>query len=129
EGAWDEAVKGVDGIIHTATQVNLDAIEPKEIIDPAVNGVLGLLNSAMKYGSSLQRIVYTSSCAAIKGTSPTKAVSVSEADWNDEPVKECEKKGKEASGFTKYDASKTLAERGTLCGSFTSSTNPKSTGM
>jgi len=28
-GAFDEAVKGVDGIIYSAAQVHLDAVEPK----------------------------------------------------------------------------------------------------
>ncbi|KAK7036570.1 hypothetical protein VNI00_011503 [Paramarasmius palmivorus] len=117
EGVWDEAVKGVHGIIHTATQVDLNAIEPRDIIEPSVNGALNLLHSALKYGSSLKRVIHTSSCAAImstlnvlNSTIPT-AVTASEADWNEETVRECEEKGRDASGLVKYAASKTLSEK------------------
>jgi hypothetical protein len=61
--------------------------------------------------SGIQRIVFTSSCAAILDTSD-KEVTVSEKDWNDQRVEECERLGRDASGLSKYSASKTLAERG-----------------
>ncbi|GAM43927.1 hypothetical protein TCE0_060r19139 [Talaromyces pinophilus] len=60
--------------------------------------------------SRIQRIVLTSSCAAILDTSDT-AVTVSEEDWNDQRVLECNKFGRSAAGLSKYSASKTLAER------------------
>lgn len=53
----------------------------------------------------------TSSCAAILDTSDT-VVTVSEKDWNDQRVLECDKFGRHAAGLSKYSASKTLAERG-----------------
>ena len=37
-----------------------------------------------------------------------------EEEWNDEAVEDVKAKGKESGGFTKYMASKTLAERGTM---------------
>jgi len=39
-------------------------------------------------------------------------VTISEKDWNESAVNECEDKGKDASGLAKYGASKTLAEKG-----------------
>ncbi|KAK7036575.1 hypothetical protein VNI00_011508 [Paramarasmius palmivorus] len=111
EGAWDEAVKGVDAIMHTAAQVDLNTVEPADIIEPAVEGVLNILKSTLQYGSSVKRFIYTSTCAAIIDTSED-ILTVTEADWNDKRIKEVEEKGKDAHGLTKYSASKTLAEKG-----------------
>lgn len=52
----------------------------------------------------------TSSVAAILNTLPHPAV-FDETSWNTTAVEECETKGKDASPFAKYRASKTLAER------------------
>jgi nucleoside-diphosphate-sugar epimerase len=59
-----------------------------------------------------------SSIAAV-GTGPSAGedtatlgrVTVTEADWNDKVVHECEQLGAAAPGHAKYSASKTLAER------------------
>lgn len=72
EGAFDEVVKGVDGIIHTAasTDIVLSGVDPKglifstcimrssisqsfsaEVSDSAILGNIGILNSAIRYGS------------------------------------------------------------------------------
>ncbi|KAK7047940.1 hypothetical protein VNI00_006268 [Paramarasmius palmivorus] len=111
DGAWDEAVKDVDGVVHTAAEVHLSAVEPGDIIEPNVKSVIGLLESALRYGSSIKRIVYTSSCATIVDSVPSTVISVSEDDWNEADVKRCEQLGKDASGLAKYSASKVLAER------------------
>ncbi|KAL4981300.1 hypothetical protein BDW68DRAFT_183642, partial [Aspergillus falconensis] len=108
--AFDQAVVGVDGIIHTASPVTTVADEPEELVRPAVKGVTGILDSARDHGTCIRRIVITSSCAAIVDTSEVK-VTVSEQDWNDRRVKECETLDRNASGLSKYSASKTLAER------------------
>jgi len=109
-GAFDEAVKDVIGIIHTASPVHLTAEEPEEIIMPAVNGTTGILESALKNGSHLRRIVITSSCAAILAHSEVP-VTVSERDWNTATVDECHEKGRDAAPLSKYSASKVLAEQ------------------
>jgi nucleoside-diphosphate-sugar epimerase len=54
--AFDEAVKDVDGIAHTASPFHLNAVEPIDIIDPAVRGTANILNSALKCGR-LKRVV------------------------------------------------------------------------
>ncbi|KAL2820859.1 NAD(P)-binding protein [Aspergillus cavernicola] len=83
-GAYHEAVKSVDAIIHTASPVHLDAKDPK--------------------------VVFTSSCAAILDSSSTSA-SVSEKDWNDARVEQCANLGADAEPLAKYAASKVLAEK------------------
>ncbi|KAK0460564.1 D-lactaldehyde dehydrogenase [Desarmillaria tabescens] len=110
DGAFDEAVKGVDAILHTASPVQLNADDPQELIAPAVKGTVGMLTSAAKYGSSVRRIVVTSSCAAIL-RSESGTITLSEADWNEQSPKEVEEKGRDAPPIAKYRASKVLAEK------------------
>jgi hypothetical protein len=68
EGAFDEALEGVDAIEHVASPVSSSFHDPQgafesltftsyadtlfalEAIEPAVNGTTGLLNSVLKYG-------------------------------------------------------------------------------
>ncbi|KAH6904335.1 D-lactaldehyde dehydrogenase [Coprinopsis sp. MPI-PUGE-AT-0042] len=111
EGAFDEAVKGVDAIAHTASPVPTGQIQvPAELIDPAVKGTTGILKSAIKNAPGLQRIVTTSSIAAVMNSDPKQSV-FTENDWNDAAVKNVEEKGVDAGGMAVYQASKTLAER------------------
>ncbi|KAH7884064.1 hypothetical protein F5I97DRAFT_1646596 [Phlebopus sp. FC_14] len=116
EGAFDEAVKGVDAIEHTASPFHMHARDPDELIKPAVNGTVGMLKSVLKDESSkVQRIVITSSGAAILRDKPEVQI-FTEEDWNTqclEILDEFEKKGKkeDAPNMMKYRASKTLAER------------------
>ncbi|KAK0229941.1 hypothetical protein EDD85DRAFT_125874 [Armillaria nabsnona] len=110
DGAFDEAVKGVHAIAHTASPVQLSVSDPQELIVPAVKGTVGMLTSAAKYGSSVRRIVVTSSCAAIMRSEP-ETITLSEVDWNEQSPKEVEEKGIDALPLVKYRASKALAER------------------
>ncbi|KAJ7829525.1 NAD-P-binding protein [Mycena olivaceomarginata] len=100
EGAFDEAVKGVDAIEHTASPFHFQADDPAELLEPALKGTVGILESARKYGTSVKRVVVTSSCAAVLNISTTPQL-LSELDWNDQAVQE----------ERKYRTSKTLAER------------------
>ncbi|KAF8879126.1 hypothetical protein BD779DRAFT_1803440 [Infundibulicybe gibba] len=112
EGAFDEAIQGVSAVEHIASPL-IHVDDPQLIIRPAVDGTIGILQSALKSKSKLlKRIVVTSSVAAIQGLNPTpEPIVLSETNWNDEVVRFVEEKGKGASGAIKYDASKTLAER------------------
>ncbi|KAL0574028.1 hypothetical protein V5O48_001175 [Marasmius crinis-equi] len=109
-GAFDEAVKGVDAVEHVASPFHLNADDPKELIEPAVNGTVGILESAQKFGGQVQRIVITSSCAAI-GMMRDKPEVFDEKNWNDYAVQLTEEQGRKALGVNKYRASKTLAEK------------------
>ncbi|KAF9482945.1 D-lactaldehyde dehydrogenase [Pholiota conissans] len=110
EGAFDEAVKGVDAIEHTASPFHPRAKTADEFIQPAVRGTLGMLASALKNGSQLKRVVVTSSCAAVMMPPPSPKV-FTEKDWNLEAPKAIEEQGDKAPPMTIYRASKTLAER------------------
>lgn len=85
DGAFDEAVKGVQYILHIASPVpnpdltgesDLDA----ELIQPAIKGTSGVIQSAHKYGA-VKRIVITSSAAAIV---PVTAFGGSDDVWTAE---------------------------------------------
>ncbi|CAE6440800.1 unnamed protein product [Rhizoctonia solani] len=126
EGAFDEAVKGVHGIAHTASPFHFASEDPKDIIDPAVNGTIGILESVNKYGSDVKRVVVTSSAASVTdGMYHLKIPGTiyTESDWNTGSIKEIEEKGKDASGSEKYCASKTLAEKAAW--EFVEKTKPK----
>ena len=58
----------------------------------------------------MRRVVITSSCAAVLNADPKPRV-FDEGSWNALSVREVETRGREASPFDKYRASKTLAER------------------
>ncbi|KAI9058001.1 NAD-P-binding protein [Trametes sanguinea] len=113
EGAFDEHVKDVTAVIHTATPVHLSADHPGEMIVPAVQGTLSILTSALKHGSSVQRVVILSSTAAVfrSNPDPSKTLVLDESSWNEEEVAQCREKGRDAAALAKYRASKTLAER------------------
>ena len=70
-GAYDDAVQGVDFIIHAAAQVHGgDESLPKDqleelFVTSSVQGNLGILKSAKEKGTMVRRIVMTSSTVAI----------------------------------------------------------------
>lgn len=100
----------MDAIAHTASPFHFKAVDPQELIGPAVQGTTGILKSAAKNAPSVKRIVVTSSCAAV--LTPLNEPRVfSEEDWNEASIQEVNEKGKDASNPGKYRASKTLAER------------------
>ena len=54
DGAFDEVVKGVELVEHTASPFHLHAKTAAELIDPAVRGTTGILNSIKKNGCAFQ---------------------------------------------------------------------------
>ncbi|KAH6904342.1 D-lactaldehyde dehydrogenase [Coprinopsis sp. MPI-PUGE-AT-0042] len=110
EGAFDDAVKGVNAILHTATPVTLTAKNPQDVIEPAVNGTVSILKSALGAGSGIKRVVITSSTGAITNFPAPEGV-FSEKDWNDESIKHAAENGEGADPSIVYCASKTLAEK------------------
>ncbi|KAK6995939.1 D-lactaldehyde dehydrogenase [Favolaschia claudopus] len=110
EGAFDEAVKGVDAIAHTASPYHFKADDPAELLEPAIKGTVGMLESARRCGTAVKRIVVTSSTAAVLHDEPTPQI-FTEADWDDQAVENVQRDGRNASNVHKYRASKTLAER------------------
>ncbi|KAL7277942.1 hypothetical protein ACG7TL_007890 [Trametes sanguinea] len=110
DGAFDEALKGADGVIHTASPVSPDSDEPEAYSGPAVKGTVSILESALR-SPSVQRAVIVSSMAATASAFVAPARAYTEEDWNEQAVKIVEEQGKNALSMLKYDASKVLAER------------------
>jgi len=99
-GVFDEAVEGCVGVLHTASPYAVDVADPqRDLVDPALEGTRNVLG-AVAEASSVQRVVLTSSLAAISDE-PDPDHTFTEADWN------------ERSTLTRnpYYLSKTLAER------------------
>ncbi|KAF8863136.1 NAD(P)-binding protein [Acephala macrosclerotiorum] len=84
-GAFDEAVKGVAGIAHVASDVSLGA-DPNKVITPVLDGVNGILKSAANE-LSVKRFVYTSSSTAASAPKPNKVLTIDANTWNEEDIK------------------------------------------
>ncbi|GAA5982782.1 hypothetical protein JCM10908_006785 [Rhodotorula pacifica] len=83
KGAFDEAIKGVDIVAHTASPFHYDFTDAeKEMLIPALEGTRQILRAAQKE-PSVKRVVLTSSFAAVLDfdrLSPD--VTFTEKDWN-----------------------------------------------
>ena len=109
-GAFDDYVKDVDAIEHTASPFHFKANDPDELIVPAVHGTTRILESALAHGKNVKRVVVTSSCASVLTVQSEPRV-YSEADWNDAAIAQVREEGAKAPNPMKYRASKTLAEK------------------
>ncbi|KAI0820852.1 NAD-P-binding protein [Trametes gibbosa] len=112
EGALDDCLGDIDGIIHTATPVTFALDDPEAYIRPALNGTMGVLRSAAT--KDIKRVIITSSIGAVAESVLVDCESrvYTEEDWNDHAVETVKRIGEKASGIVKYDASKVLAEQG-----------------
>lgn len=100
DSAFDEAARGMDAVLHTASPYVLDAKDPQaDLVDPAVKGTRNVLGSAARAGS-VRRVIVTSSMAAITDEPESDHV-LTEADWNT----------RSSLDRNPYYFSKTLAER------------------
>jgi nucleoside-diphosphate-sugar epimerase len=111
-GAFDKAVISnppFEAVLHMASPNRFNITDmKKDLIDPAVEGTVGILKSIKASASSVKRVVITSSFAAMadasKGTRPGYVYQ--EEDWN--PVTEQEA---QANAIMAYSAGKTFAEK------------------
>ncbi|KAK2467483.1 hypothetical protein APHAL10511_000338 [Amanita phalloides] len=108
DGAFDEAVEGVDAIHHIAAPLTLKYKDPKEVIDPAVKGTLEILRSAQKT-CTVKRIVLMGSAGAVARHDLDRPLD--ENDWNGSCVEEFVKKGVDTPWHIVYQAEKVLAEK------------------
>ena len=81
-----------------------------DLIIPAVRGTTSILNSALKHGSTVKRVVLTSSIVAVIEATTVPRV-FNESNWNDAAIEAVKTKGSAVPPFTVYMASKTLAEK------------------
>jgi nucleoside-diphosphate-sugar epimerase len=101
EGAFDEAVKDVEYIVHIASPLAKPSDDDEaNLIQPAIRGTVSILYSALKQ-PSVKRIVITSSVLAVEPATPTGPYT---AD-NVEP----DPQGPYPHFFAAYGASKKLA--------------------
>ncbi|KAA1466799.1 D-lactaldehyde dehydrogenase [Dentipellis sp. KUC8613] len=113
DGAFDEAVKGIDLVEHTASPFTYQADKADDLIAPALKGTTGILNSIKKNGSSVKRVVITGSVASVFNpfvAGPSDR-AYDERDWNDSSVEAVTKDPVGTSGLYWYPASKTLGEK------------------
>ncbi|KAJ3526554.1 hypothetical protein NMY22_g10114 [Coprinellus aureogranulatus] len=112
EGAFDESVKDVDAIVHTASPLAGKGQTNEDYIRPAVDGTLGIFKSALKNGTNVKRIVTTSSVVALWSMINQHEVrSYTEEDWNQVDLDWVKDESKEFHHIIAYSASKTLAEK------------------
>ncbi|KAF8322638.1 NAD(P)-binding protein [Clavulina sp. PMI_390] len=107
-GAYDAAVSEVDAIIHTASPARFTYVDAYEdIINPAVNGVVGMLASAAKAGKNVKRVIFTSSGNTLEGDGDVW----DETLWAKKGIAALERDGNKTEGRIVYAASKALSER------------------
>jgi dihydroflavonol-4-reductase len=79
-GGFVEAFAGCAAVLHMASPYTLESKDPqRELVDPAVEGTLQVLQAAAAT-PSVQRVVLTSSMAAV--TDEPDGRVLTEADWN-----------------------------------------------
>jgi dihydroflavonol-4-reductase len=79
EASFAEAIRDADYVIHMASPFIATVKDPqKELVDPAVNGTLAVLN-ACAFNPSVKRVVITSSMAAV--TDSPEGI-LTEDHWN-----------------------------------------------
>jgi nucleoside-diphosphate-sugar epimerase len=108
DGAYDEAIKGVEGVVHVASDMTFSS-NPDDVIPPVLKAYNTLLEAAHSQ-KSIRRFVLTSSSLAIGSPNPGgKTTQHFEASkWNDASVEDMKKA---PNGMNVYGASKVLSER------------------
>lgn len=100
DDGWERAVDGCDYVLHVASPFPpAQPKDPDELIVPAREGTLRVLKTSLDAG--VQRVVVTSSIAAITGSLQPNSAALTEDDWSDP----------DNPRLTPYARSKTLAER------------------
>lgn len=97
---WEQAARGCDYVLHVASP--FPAVQPKdpdELIVPAREGTLRVLRAGLDAG--VERVVVTSSVAAVGGSKSRSPRPLTEEDWTDADNPK----------LTPYTRSKTIAER------------------
>jgi dihydroflavonol-4-reductase len=97
---WEQAVQGCDYVLHVASPFPpAQPKDPDELIVPAREGTLRVLRAAL--GAGVERVVVTSSVAAVGGGAELSSRSLDERDWTDLAH----------DGLSPYVCSKTIAEK------------------
>ncbi|GAA5907433.1 uncharacterized protein JCM6883_001207 [Sporobolomyces salmoneus] len=112
DGAFDDAVKGVSGVAHVASNVSFSS-NYDEVVKDAVDGTLSALNSAHKE-PTVKRFVLTSSVVAVAtgDRSREKDLKLTEKDYNHKTIEIAKSLPDDdpSKGAYVYGASKTEGE-------------------
>jgi len=113
EGGFNEAVKGVEGILHLASPLARTAPSGvwENIIEPAKAGTSSVLYTALKHNPDVKRIVITSSFVAIADLTSEPGTIFTEKDWNTTATDKALRLGDNLKPFEAYSASKVWAEK------------------
>jgi NADPH-dependent methylglyoxal reductase len=104
----------VDAIAHVASPTSFNPENPiRDVVNPAINGTISLLQSAHKYGKNVKHVVVTSSVAAVVTPFREGPYDYTEKDWNKTSYEEISqwKEGEPINGPVAYAASKVAAEQ------------------
>ncbi|KAJ9348763.1 hypothetical protein C8Q69DRAFT_509513 [Paecilomyces variotii] len=108
QGAFDHAFQAnapFDAVIHTASPYFYNPYDPEnEILQPAIQGTIGILRSVTEYAPSVKRFIITSSFAAMINFDSHPA-TYSESIWNPMTYQDALRPS------VTYPASKKLAEK------------------
>jgi nucleoside-diphosphate-sugar epimerase len=100
DAGWEGAIEGCEYVLHVASPFPpVQPKDPDELIVPAREGTLRVLRAALDAGA--ERVVVTSSVAAVRGGVKSAPAPLTEADWTDPDNLELEPDTR----------SKTIAER------------------
>ncbi len=100
DDGWEQAVAGCDYVLHVASPFPpAQPKDPDKLIVPARDGTLRVLRASLDAG--VERIVVTSSVAAVTGGRRPASGPLTESDWSDP----------DNLRMTPYARSKTIAER------------------
>lgn len=103
DDGWNAAVKDARLVLHVASPFpGVQPSDENELIKPAVEGTLRVLRAA-KTAGTVERVVVTSSVAAVAYGTAIKSQNYTEADWSDPEGK--------TGLINAYAKSKTLAEK------------------
>merc|ERR1711865_750121 len=83
-GTYDEAFAGCDAVVHAAAVVDIEskgAEAQAKVVQPSLEGTKNVLDSVNAAGS-VQRVVHTSSIAAIMRADESEDHVFTEEDWN-----------------------------------------------
>ena len=83
DGSYDDAFAGCSAVFHVAADIGTDSsygeIDPQRMYKGLFDATQNVLDSIQKAGT-VQRLVYTSSCAAVMGPAPP-GHEFTEDDW------------------------------------------------
>ncbi|CAE6480935.1 unnamed protein product [Rhizoctonia solani] len=107
-GAFDQVLKQghFDAVAHAASPVVVPGGTIQDFVRPAIDGTVGILESIKAHGSTVKRVVITSSVVTALSFQKAKQTS-----WNEDIVKLVEEKGENLPELMLYIYSKTLAEK------------------